>query len=125
MLKNFLQIHINIDIKRTTTLNIIIKVITIAKQKNIVKVITLWYDISVKIGGREVSLLRKKKEPIKEKTLYNIAEFNRGQASKIIRHISEEDETALVLKHGKPIAVIISIDKHNRLLEKNIDINTI
>ncbi len=113
MLKNFLQIHININIKRTTTLNIIIKVIT------------LWYDISVKIGGREVSLLRKKKEPIKEKTLYNIAEFNRGQASKIIRHISEEDETALVLKHGKPIAVIISIDKHNRLLEKNIDINTI
>ena len=85
----------------------------------------MWYNISVKIGEREVSLLRKKKEPIKEKTLYNLAEFNRGQASKIIRHISEEDETALVLKHGKPIAVIISIDKHNRLLEKNIDINTI
>ena len=70
MLKNFLQIHININIKRTTTLNIIIKVITIAKQKNIVKVITLWYDISVKIGGREVSLLRKKKETTAEGIRY-------------------------------------------------------
>lgn len=106
-------------------LKILIKVITITISFNIVKVITLWYNISVKIGEREVPLLRKKKEPIKDKTLYNIAEFNRGQASKIIRHISEEDETALILKHGRPIAVIISIDKHNRLLEKNIDINTI
>ena len=79
----------------------------------------------MKIGEREVSLLRKKKEPIKKKTLYNIAEFNRGQASKIIRHISEEDETALVLKHGKPIAVIISIDKYNKLLELGTDLKDI
>ena len=107
------------------TLKILIKVITITIWKDVVIVIILWYNVGVKTGGREVSFLRKKKEPIKEKTLYNIAEFNRGQASKIIRHISEEDETALVLKHGKPIAVIISIDKHNRLLEKNSDINNI
>lgn len=79
----------------------------------------------MKIGEREESLLRKKKEPIKEKTLYNIAEFNRGQASKIIRRISEEDETALVLKHGKPIAVIISIDKYNKLLELGTDLKDI
>lgn len=79
----------------------------------------------MKIGEREVSLLSKKKEPIKQKTLYNIAEFNRGQSSKIIRHISEEDETALILKHGKPIAVIISIDKYNKLLELGTDLKDI
>lgn len=72
-----------------------------------------------------MSLLSKKKEPIKQKTLYNIAEFNRGQSSKIIRHISEEDETALILKHGKPIAVIISIDKYNKLLELGTDLKDI
>ncbi|QZO76312.1 type II toxin-antitoxin system Phd/YefM family antitoxin [Helcococcus kunzii] len=68
---------------------------------------------------------KKKVTPIEDKTLYNIAEFNRGQASKIIRRISEEDETALVLKHGKPLAVVISIDKYNRLLEQGTDLKDI
>lgn len=69
--------------------------------------------------------MNKKKEPIKEKELYNITEFNRGQASKIIRKISEEDETALVLKHGKPLAVVISIEKYNRLLGMGTDLKDI
>ena len=78
--------------------------------------------MSVK-GG--LILSKKKVTPIEDKTLYNIAEFNRGQASKIIRRISEEDETALVLKHGKPLAVVISIDKYNRLLEQGTDLKDI
>lgn len=68
---------------------------------------------------------KKKTNSIEDKTLYNIAEFNRGQASKIIRKISEEDETALVLKHGKPLAVVISIEKYNRLLGMDTDLKDI
>uniref|UniRef100_UPI003734F562 type II toxin-antitoxin system prevent-host-death family antitoxin n=1 Tax=Anaerococcus octavius TaxID=54007 RepID=UPI003734F562 len=67
----------------------------------------------------------KKKAPIKDKTLYNIGLFNKGQASKIIRKVSEDDETALILKNGEPLAVLISQDKHKRLMEQGIDLNEI
>ena len=53
----------------------------------------------------------------------NIAELNRGQSSKIMKRISEEDKTALILKNGKPMAVVISYDKYQRLHEKGIDID--
>lgn len=68
-------------------------------------------------------MLNKKDSGIKPLKHYNIADFNRGQSSKIIRKIEEEDSTAFVLKHGKPIAVIISNEKYERLLKKDIDIN--
>lgn len=53
----------------------------------------------------------------------NIGEFNRGQSSKLIRGISESDKTAFVLKNGKPIAVLLSYERYERLLAAGIDIN--
>lgn len=53
----------------------------------------------------------------------NIADFNRGQGSKIIRQISEDDNVAFVQKNGKPLAVLISNARYERLLVGGIDIN--
>ncbi len=54
---------------------------------------------------------------------FNIGEFNKGQSSKIIRAISENDTSAFVLKNGKPIAVVLSYKRYERLLAAGIDIN--
>jgi len=54
---------------------------------------------------------------------YNMSNFLRGQASKIITSISEEDTNAFVLKNGKPMVVVISNDRYERLLKAGIDIN--
>ena len=53
----------------------------------------------------------------------NIGEFNRGQSSKLIRGLAEEDNTAFILKNGKPIAVVMSYARYERLLKEGIDIN--
>lgn len=53
----------------------------------------------------------------------NIAEFNRGQSSKLIKKLVDEDKAAFIQKNGKPIAVVISNDRYLRLLQKGIDIN--
>lgn len=53
----------------------------------------------------------------------NIGEFNRGQASKIIRNLVEEDKTAFIQKNGKPMAVIMSYERYQRIFGKGIDIN--
>lgn len=63
---------------------------------------------------------KKQKTPIEH---FNIGEFNRGQSSKIIRGLAEEDKTAFVLKNGKPIAVMMSYERYQRMFEKGIDIN--
>lgn len=54
---------------------------------------------------------------------YNMSDFLRGQSSKIITSISKEDKSGFVLKNGKPLAVIISNDRYERLLKAGIDIN--
>ena len=54
---------------------------------------------------------------------YNMSDFLRGQASKIITTISTEDKTGFVLKNGKPLAVLISNDRYERMLKAGIDIN--
>lgn len=53
----------------------------------------------------------------------NIGEFNRGQASKIIRNLVEKDNAAFIQKNGKPIAIVISYERYERLLSSGIDIN--
>ena len=63
----------------------------------------------------------KTKVPIMEHL--NIAEFNRGQSSKLLRGLVEADSTAFILKNGKPMAVVMSHDRYLRLCEKGIDIN--
>lgn len=54
---------------------------------------------------------------------FNIGEFNKGQSSKIIRNLVEEDKAAFVQKNGKPIAVIISYERYQRMFEQGIDIS--
>ncbi len=54
---------------------------------------------------------------------YNIGEFNRGQSSKLIRGLSETDKTAFILKNGKPIAVVLTYERYERLLAAGIDVN--
>ena len=61
----------------------------------------------------------KPKEPMKH---YNMSNLLRGQASRIITNISTEDKAGFVLKNGKPLAVIISNDRYERLLQAGIDI---
>ena len=53
----------------------------------------------------------------------NIAEFNRGQSSKLIRGLVADDKTAFNQKNGKPIAVVMSNARYERLLKKGVDIN--
>ena len=53
----------------------------------------------------------------------NIGEFNRGQSSKLIRGLVEEDKTAFIQKTGKPIAVVMSYERYQRMFEQGIDIN--
>lgn len=59
------------------------------------------------------------KEPMEH---YNMSDFLRGQASKIITGISETDKAGFVLKNGKPQAVIMSNERYERLLKAGIDI---
>ena len=63
---------------------------------------------------------KKPKAPIEH---LNIAEFNRGQSSKLIRNLVAEDNTAFIQKNGKPQAVLISYERYKRLLEEDIDVN--
>jgi len=63
----------------------------------------------------------KKPKPVMEHL--NIAEFNRGQSSKLLREIVEHDKIAFIQKHGKPMAIIMSKARYDRLMEEGIDIN--
>lgn len=54
---------------------------------------------------------------------YNMSDFLRGQASKIVTAISEEDKTGFILKNGKPMAILMSNERYERLLKAGIDIN--
>ena len=54
---------------------------------------------------------------------HNMSEFLKGQASKILTNISDNDTTALILKNGKPKVVVISYEKYKKLLEDGVDIN--
>lgn len=53
---------------------------------------------------------------------YNMSDFLRGQASKIITGIAEDDKAGFVLKNGRPLAVLISNNRYERLLKAGIDI---
>lgn len=67
-----------------------------------------------------LTLEKKSKVPMEH---FNIGEFNKGQSSKLIRGLSETDKTAFILKNGKPIAVVLSYERYERLLANGIDIN--
>lgn len=71
---------------------------------------------------REVLRLNDKKVKTPMEHL-NIGEFNRGQSSKLIRGLVEEDKTAFIQKNGKPIAVVMSYERYQRMFEQGLDIN--
>lgn len=77
-------------------------------------------DIYTLNGEEAVTLEKKIKVPMEH---FNIGEFNKGQSSKLIRGLSENDKTAFILKNGKPIAVVLSYERYERLLAAGIDIN--
>lgn len=53
---------------------------------------------------------------------YNMSDFLRGQSSKIITKLSENDEAAFILKNEKPKVVVISKERYDRLLQAGIDV---
>lgn len=67
--------------------------------------------------------MSEQKQAIKPMEHYNMSDFLRGHASQIITKISDQDTTGYVLKHGKPMVVLISNERYERLLKAGIDIN--
>ncbi|MCI7552042.1 MAG: type II toxin-antitoxin system Phd/YefM family antitoxin [Arcanobacterium sp.] len=61
---------------------------------------------------------KKRKVPMRH---INIGDLSRGQASRLIKEASDKDEPAYVLRYGKPIAVVISNDRYERLMNEGID----
>jgi len=53
----------------------------------------------------------------------NIAEFNRGQSSRLLKELVAADKTAYIMKNGKPIAVVMSNERYNRLCAGGVNIN--
>ena len=68
-------------------------------------------------------MARNKVKPKKPIEHLNIAEFNRGQSSKLIRNLVEGDKVAFIQKHGKPMVVVISYERYKRLLVSKVDVN--
>ena len=54
---------------------------------------------------------------------YNMSDFYVDRRRRSITSISEDDTAGFVLKNGKPLAVIMSNDRYERLLKAGIDIN--
>lgn len=68
-------------------------------------------------------MTEKKMKPKVPMEHHNMADFLRGQSSKILSRISNEDKTAFIQKNGKPIVVVMSNARYERLLKDGIDIN--
>lgn len=51
----------------------------------------------------------------------NIGDLSRGRASRLIKEAAEKDEPTYVLRYGKPIAVLISNERYERLMDEGID----
>lgn len=63
-------------------------------------------------------MVKRRKVPMRH---INIGDLSRGQASRLIKKVAEKDEPAYVLRYGKPIAVLISNERYERLMDKGID----
>lgn len=75
--------------------------------------------VSLLTGGTIMTAINKPKTPMEH---YNMSDLLRGQASKIITKVADEDKAGFVLKNGKPLAVLISNERYERLLKAGIDI---
>jgi len=65
----------------------------------------------------------KKLDPKEPMEHHNIAEFLRGQSSIILRRLSEEDKTSFIHKNGKPLVVVMSNERYERMKRAGVDIN--
>ncbi len=54
---------------------------------------------------------------------HNMSDFLKGQSSRILTSLADEDKTGFILKNGKPLVVVISNERFERLLKAGIDIN--
>lgn len=54
---------------------------------------------------------------------HNITEFLKGQSSKILTEMAKSDRTGFIQKNGKPLVVVMSNERYERLLQEGIDIN--
>ncbi|MDK6275083.1 type II toxin-antitoxin system Phd/YefM family antitoxin [Pseudoglutamicibacter cumminsii] len=63
-------------------------------------------------------MTKRRKVPMRH---INIGDLSRGQASRLIKEVAEKDEPAYVVRYGKPIAVLISNERYERLMEEGID----
>lgn len=63
-------------------------------------------------------MTKRRKVPMRH---INIGDLSRGQASRLIKEVSEKDEPAYILCYGKPIAVLISQERYERLMDEGID----
>lgn len=68
-------------------------------------------------------MAKKKLNPKIPMEHHNMADFLRGQSSKILTRLAKEDKTAFIQKNGKPIVVVMSNARYERLLRDGVDIN--
>lgn len=54
---------------------------------------------------------------------YNMKDFLSGQSSKILTALSQDDTTGFILKNGKPLVVVISNERYERMMRAGIDVN--
>ncbi|MCT1443099.1 MULTISPECIES: type II toxin-antitoxin system Phd/YefM family antitoxin [Corynebacterium] len=53
----------------------------------------------------------------------NIGDLGRGQASKLLKEVADGDDVAYVLRYGKPLVVVMSHERYERLMEDGVDPN--
>lgn len=63
-----------------------------------------------------------RKVPKTPMTHINIGELNRGQAARLLKDVADQDKAAYVQRYGKPLVVVISHERYERLIEDGIDI---
>lgn len=67
---------------------------------------------------REAVVAKRRKVPMR---YINIGDLSRGHASRLIKAVAEKDEPAFVMRYGKPVAVVISNERYERLMSEGID----
>lgn len=51
----------------------------------------------------------------------NITEFNKGQSSRVIKEAAESPVPFIIMKNGKPLAVMISYRKYSDLVGQGVN----
>lgn len=54
-------------------------------------------------------------------THINIGDLGRGQASKLLKQVADRDEVAYVHRYGKPLVVVMSNERYERLVNDGVN----